>query len=187
MNYPEYEGHYAPQSIDSEQYGFRWIDRDVPLIMHSPSHRGRKGTDRIFLPALEILRKKGYKFDFEMIENKRHDRCVAMKSQATIFLGQIGVGFYSNSALEAMQFGIPTVAWISEAAVQQSDGIVNFTNCPIINAKPDVQHCAQKLERLLSDREYRSRKARATKAWCDRVHSYSATAQRWQHLLEKVI
>jgi glycosyltransferase involved in cell wall biosynthesis len=183
LNYPALHGIYLPACIDSRKQDNTWHPRGVPFILHTPSNRKVKGTDDIFAPAMEILLAKGYEFNYKIVANhSRHD-VVQMKKEATIFFDQAKAGFYGMSALEAMQFGIPTVCYVSSQALVQSNGKVTLTKCPVRMCGNTIESVVKTFERLLSNPEKLSDISKRTKKFCDEFHSYEAVAEMWNELL----
>ena len=187
LNYPEFDGIYTQAAIDSRSQKKLWRKREVPIIMHSPSNRKRKGTDDIFLPAMDILREKGYKFKVEIIEKTTRENCIDAKKRATIFFDQAHAGFYGMSALEAMQFGIPTVAYVSSDAIKQSGKKINTMKCPVVMIEPTIESCVRSFERLLKDPEKLKKRSERTKKFCDDFHSYEAVSKMWDEIFKKLL
>ncbi len=171
LNYPDFNAYYIQQCINSRIQKNSWVHNKIPIISHSPSHREKKGTDKYIIPAIEILKKKGYKFKFDLIENVSNIDCINRKKKSNIFIDQVSeTGFYGISALEAMQFGIPVIAHISDKAKIQSDGKIDKFLCPIINVNLSVFSVYEELKFLLnSDLKKLSI---STKNFCDNFHSY---------------
>lgn len=185
LNYPELKGTYTQQAIDSCSQPNLWENKARPVIAHSPSHRGKKGTD-LFLEACRILQDSRYKFDVDIIENVTKAECIERKKNATIFFDQVGVGFYGNAALEAMQFGIPTIAGIPDFAYDQSSGKLTRETCPVISVEPTVDSIADAIFHLLelsASRYLQLRRiSKRTKEFCDGFHSYEAVGNMWDEI-----
>ena len=92
------------------------------------------------------------------------------------------VGFYGNSALEAMQYGIPTATWLSPMAIAQADGALR--NCPVISSAKSVRGWTKMILKVLdSDLVALSKE---TKQWCDNVHSYKVIAKQWDEIYKSM-
>jgi len=184
LNYPEYEGHYTQQCIDSKNAPYTWHLPAVPVIAHSPSHRLKKGTD-IVIRAFRMLQNEGINCKLDLIEKVSNAECVERKKDATIFVDQISdTGFYGISALEAMQFGIPTIAYISDQAQEQSEG--KLKDCPVISPDKNVFSLYVKLKNLLSDPELIQDYSWITKDWADKFHSFETVGKMWTSLYTKI-
>ncbi|GAX60134.1 glycosyltransferases [Candidatus Scalindua japonica] len=183
LNYPEFDSIFVPQAINSKILKNIWKPREIPIIGHSPSSRRKKGTDSVFLPALKKLKKKGYKFNVKIIEGVSHRECLSQKRDCTIFWDQCNVGFYGNSAIEAAQYGIPTMSYISEIAIRQAGGKLN--DIAIINFEPTVDGCSNAIEKMLnSDLHLISKN---TKEWVDSYHSYEIIGKIYEKIYSNLL
>jgi len=181
LNYDGYKGIYTQQAIDSESHENTFTPPDGQIVIaHSPSSRKKKGTDDIFFPVIEKLRKNGYNIKVELIYKVPFERCVEIKKSAHVFFDQTGCGFYGNSALEAMQFGIPTICHICRDAMKQSDGKITRKHPMGYFHSSNKVSCYRAFQKLLdSDLLEISRK---TKEFCDNFHSYRVVADMWDKL-----
>ncbi len=190
INYPEYKGIYIPQPIDSlnlkrDYYPntCKYCKQDKPIVIaHSPSIRAKKGTDTHIVPAIEMLKKSGYNnFVFDLITNVTNEECIKRKSNAAIFIDQINeIGAYGNNALEAMQYGIPTISHISKTVVRQSGGL--WDNNPVIPAS-NKQELFYALRDLLDDPKKLMKISKITKAYTDKYHSYESVGRLYETLI----
>lgn len=168
LNYPEFDGVYLPQVYEDLECTFEEVE--VPLIVHSPTDREKKGTDKYIMPALELLRERKVDFKYKVIEGVSNKECLAIKSKASLFIDQVcGTGFYGMSSIEAMAMCIPVVNYISDEAIKQANG--KLDDCPIINVKCDVVDIADKIESALKNLKELSDK---TRKYFKKVHSYKA-------------
>jgi hypothetical protein len=179
LNYNEYKGEYIPECIDSTTEPFTFQLRDIPLIVASPTNRVRKGIDKYLIPAIEILNKKGIKCELLLIENKSYDECLNLKKGATLFFDQMNeVGFYGNSAIEAMQYGIPVINYISDSAIEQSNGRLTREYLPVQSMKElTVESLVKCIEKTLKMDLIKL--AKRTKKFCDEFHSYENIGNIW--------
>jgi hypothetical protein len=88
VNDPELQC-YAPNTLIVPRGIEKNIDKDCegeaekgpPLIVHAPSRRGVKGTKTI-LESIEVLRKQGVEFEFQLVENMSHKDAMAYLPKA---------------------------------------------------------------------------------------------------------
>lgn len=173
--YPEYSDIWTPHPIDSEDKPMLGLQTANPIFMHIPSSPERKGTD--FVKKLFAVLEKRIKCRTEVVTGVNFEKAQALKKISTIYFDQFFVGFYGNSALEAMQYGIPTAAWISPMAIRQAEG--QLKNCPVINLDPtDAYWAADRVINALGMADLQ----KWTKRWCDDVHGYRAIAAQWMKL-----
>lgn len=174
--YPEFSDIWTPHPIDSEN---KYIlpSPNRPMFLHMPTSPERKGTDFV-RKVFEILKSK-IKCDTLITNGMNYQNASALKQSATIYFDQFFVGFYGNSALEAMQWGIPVCAWISPLAIEQAKG--KLRGCPVINEDmSDPARTAERIIKLYNDDELK----RKTKIWCDQIHSYKSVAKKWRKIYE---
>jgi hypothetical protein len=185
LNYPEFDAQWLPFTLDTKSVKNRWLsgDHSIPLIGHSPSLRSRKGTDSIFLPALEILKARGIKFELDIIENTSYLDSLKRKKNLSFFFDQCGIGWYGCSLTEATQYGIPSMAWLSDHSLNQMKP--EDRDVPVVSYVPTAQGCADAIINILeSDMEALSRK---TKEWTDAVHSYEAVGTKLSNIYDGVL
>ena len=87
--------------------------RQRPLIVHAPSNRGAKGTDRI-VEVVSRMAKQGHKFDFKLVENLPHREALAIFREADILIDQLRIGWYGVTAVEGMALGKAVVTYIRD-------------------------------------------------------------------------
>lgn len=198
LNYEWFEGYYIPHSIDTEHHPYTWSDNR--LITHSPSTTTRKNTDVFESAVGEVL--PGSDWRYERIENVSHDECIARKQPSGLFFDQAGrerknslgvddvIGWYGNSAIEAMVFGIPTIAHISEqswAGAERAGKPIRET-CPILNTGLTQDSMAQVLRRYInmSPEQRRDLSAR-TRQWAEDFHSYAVNGKELADVYDAVL
>lgn len=192
LNYPELDGIYTPLPIDSLSIVPKYNPGACPLcghktpliISHSPSSRAKKGTDSVILPAMDKLRRRDVKFEFDLIYNVPFSECVGRKKDSTIFIDNISeMGFFCNSGLEAMQYGVPVICSISQQAINQSQGLCN--NLPVIvcHNKDDIYLAIKQLFANIPRLKELSQKS---KAYADKYHSYEAVGKMWKEIYSKL-
>jgi len=174
--YPEYSDIWTPHPIDSEDKANIWERTLSPVFMHIPSNAARKGTpfvEKVF----DIIRDRMRKAETHIVSGITFKESIKLKRRASVYFDQFRVGFYGNSALEAMQWGIPVVCWLSPMALQQANG--QLKDCPIINEDmSDPEGTAMRVIKAIESPML----SHLTKEWCDNKHSYKAVAKQWSKL-----
>lgn len=183
--YPEYSNIWTPHPINSDQEEIIWDKKRIPLLLHAVVNKGRrsvKGTD--FVMNLFARISSQIHCETRIVTGISYSELLEMKKRCTIYFDQFGVGFYGNSAIEAMQYGIPVCAWISPKAYQQERG--KLLGCPVITLpEKNVLSWSEKIINILeSDMIYL---AMRTKHWCDRIHGYKAVREQWNKLYESIL
>ena len=177
--YPEFSDIWTPHPIDSIKHENEWKCAAHPVLIHTPTIKDNKDTE--FVRAVFQKLSRRMKIEPIILENIQHKEIIKLRKEATIFFDQFRVGFYGNSALEAMQFGVPVAAWISPFAQKRA----NLAQCPILSAPKKVDIWAEMIEKTLDSDILWSLSA-MSKKWCDEVHSYQAVAKLWKKIYESV-
>ena len=99
---------------------------------------------------------------------------IEYRKRATIYFDQFRVGFYGNSAIEAMAYGIPVACWIRD----------DIKDCPVITEDLDVDKWVEMIYRILN--ESMIHLSIQTMFWCNEKHSYESVARQWNDLYELV-
>ena len=170
--YPEYSDIWTPQPIDSLSVKNTWVMSSPPSLIHMPTNTVKKATKFI----LNVFNQLPY--DLSVIDKVPHQESLTIKKGATIFFDQFRVGFYGNSAIEAMQHGIPAAAWISPEAIDRANG--KLDDCPVINAPLTIEAWVEAITKAMdSNLEDLSKRS---KVWCDKWHSYETVAKQWDKI-----
>jgi len=181
LNYQEFKGHYTPYVIDSEKQPYCWSLQNPMRVGYYPGREGLKGDRTHILPAFKVLKKE---FDFETvpIQNMKYEESVEAKMRLTLFVDQISkAGCYGNSGVEAMQFGIPVIAYISQKSLRQAEGTL-FQSSPILNPGPTPEGLITLLRGILSGKLDLEDISKQTKRYCDYFHGYRTNAKLWDGL-----
>lgn len=93
--------------------------RDVPVVIHCPSRRSLKDTDRI-VDAMESLRSEGVAFDFQVHEGIPHDEVLKKVRDADVVVDQITMGDLGVLSVEAMAANRVAVAYMTEPVQKAS-------------------------------------------------------------------
>lgn len=179
--YPEYSDIWTPHPIDSDDKPNIANCPDVPFFLHMPTTRTRKGTEfveKVFARLRQLIPCRT-----KIISGLTFKESQEMKKDCTIYFDQFVVGFYGNSALEAMQWGIPVVNWISPTAIVQAKG--KLDGCPIINEdQSNPERTAVRVVNILNQHDAWSIQ---TKQWTNRMHGYKTIAKLWRKLYEHLL
>jgi hypothetical protein len=185
LNYEEFDAKWLPLPVDSAAKDNLHIKREHSMVIvgHSPSIRARKGTDSVLIPAINILQSIGVKVALEISENVTHADSILSKSCSSIYWDQCGFGFYGNSLIEASQYGVPCMAWLSEHSLSKmlhSDRAA----LPVVSFDKTPESCADAmLEIIESDLKGLSA---ITKKWTDNTHSYEAVGARLSKIYDEI-
>ncbi|MGW2558867.1 glycosyltransferase family 4 protein [Streptomyces sp. NPDC001514] len=144
------------------------MERKRPIVLHAPSKRWTKGTDRI-MPVLTELHDKGV-IDFRLAEGIPWAEMQELVKDCDLVLDQFTTGSYGTFAVEAMAAGKPVVAYISEQVKGATQGAL-----PIVSATPtDLREV---IESLVGDRENSALIGRESAKFARTYHDGTWTAQ----------
>lgn len=178
--YPDFSNIWTPHPVDSIGKPNIWQPSDKPLLLHMPTNRQKKNT--LFIIAVLNQVRKQVHCEVQMLEGLTFQQAMETRKRATIFFDQFKVGFYGNSAIEAMQYGIPVACYISPFARSRAP---KLRDCPVIDTSDlNIKHWVRTIiSTLQSDMQSLSNK---TKQWCDDIHSYQVIAAQWREIYERL-
>ena len=187
MSYVQRDLFPAPYStkvrLTLSEYGPRYPDpkEAKPLVIHSPTHKAKKGTDAVLKVIKEL--KKTNDFDFRLVYKVPKLEAVKIVQKCDVFLDQFVMGAHGLAALEAMAFGKPSVCYIKPSVVPTYP-----PNLPIVNANQDNLY--EVLKGLLEDGQRRHKIGRRGRAYVEKYHDAHKIAHDlvriYEELLEKV-
>lgn len=127
-------------------------ERDIPLILHSPSSAIFKNSASIISTVLSLW-DEGYSFEFKMIRNVKNLHVIKSLTAADILLDQITVCGPALLALEGMASGCATLT-CNESDVT----ITPRVRIPAVNITHE--NIKERLKETISDKKLRIRLAR---------------------------
>ncbi|MFD1272612.1 glycosyltransferase [Streptomyces kaempferi] len=161
---------WAPLVVDVESWATDRpvMERERPLVLHAPSKRWTKGTDRI-MPLLTELHDEGL-IEFRLAEGIPWAEMRQLVQSCDLVLDQFTTGSYGTFAVEAMAAGKPVVAYISDGVTAATEGAL-----PIVNATPDTLR--EVIRSLVDDREGTARIGWRSVEFARTYHDGSWTVQ----------
>jgi glycosyltransferase involved in cell wall biosynthesis len=161
---------WAPLVVDVDAWASDHpvLERSRPRVLHGPSSRWTKGTDRI-LPALTALHDRGA-IELVLAERRTWDEMRELVRTSDIVVDQFSIGAYGTFAVEAMAAGRPVVAFVDEG-VHAAAGV----QPPVVNATAD--RIGEALESLLDDPARAEKIAAESVTYAREVHDGRRTAR----------
>lgn len=154
------------------------LEKNKPLIVHSPSAPVAKGTKWI-LKAVEQLKLK-YNFDFTLVHGMSRSEALEIMKECDIYIDQLIGGSHGLASIEAMAFGKPVVCYINPAVGE------NYPpDLPIVNANPD--NIAEKLEILIKDAALRHELGKKSRNYVEKYHDEKKVAEQLVETYREVI
>ncbi|MFI6287763.1 glycosyl transferase family 1 [Streptomyces sp. NPDC051018] len=143
------------------------MERARPVVLHAPSTRWTKGTDRV-LPVLNDLHDRGI-IEFRLAEGIEWAGMREMVRDCDIVVDQFAIGSYGTFACEGMAAGKPVVAYLTEGVRERY-----APELPIVNATPETLR--ETLESLLDDRTATMELGRRSASFAREFHDGTKTA-----------
>lgn len=198
--YENFEAEYLGIPIDCPMTSQmpRYLDfpddypNKVPHITHSPSCRINKGTDEVFVPAMEILQRER-EITYDIIEGVTHGECMTRKLKGDVFFGQKGIGWYATSTLEAAAYGIPSVCWLSDENLKRAGytDALHREHLPIQTFDGTAEGLADKIRGLLAPepeaQDDYARLAIDTKRFVQRNYSFDVIGSKLGQLYSRAL
>jgi hypothetical protein len=150
--------------------------RDVPVVVHAPSHPSVKGTAQI-VRALDALEREGVRFERRMIEGKPNPEVLDEMRRADVVIDQLHLPLHGRLGVEAMASGCAL------ATCDRTDWEPFPARRPIWHI--DVDGLKEQLRRLLTDKKLRIELARAGRRHVERHHDHVNVARRIVDALER--
>jgi hypothetical protein len=170
------EAAYLPLSIDLRAIpAAPWPSGSVPVVAHSPSARGTKGTDFV-LAGLEKLRERGVAFELDLIEGVPNAEVVRRYARAHVVVEKLVNEGFGVAALEAMAVGRPVVSRVVPQVFQAHPSL------PIVDADPDT--FVDVMDTLLGDPARSAALGAQGRAYVEDVHDLPHTGARLERLYE---
>ena len=88
------------------------------------------------------------------------------------------------STIESIQYGIPTIAYISPNAYKQS-GKLDKNNCPIINVK-NKHDLKRVIKYYLNNKNELLQLSYKTKEYAENFHSFETVGNLWYNLYKSL-
>jgi len=143
---------------------------DFVKIIHSPNHRGIKGTEFI-IQAVEILKKEGLKIELILLEKVTNDVVKEIMNNADILVEQLILG-HGLSAIEGMAKGLVVISNLEDDT--RNIGFRTYSylkECPIVSACPE--NIVDVLRKLVKEPLLRKELGDSGRAYVEKYHSYA--------------
>jgi glycosyltransferase involved in cell wall biosynthesis len=155
-------------------------DKDNVLIVHAPSHRGKKGTEYV-IEAIDRLIKEGYKIEFKILENLPNSEVREWVNISDIVVDQLLRGWHGAFTVESMALAKPTLCYINEYWKKK----VEYTkNLPLVNTNPDNLYDNLKL--LIENPYLRKELGEKGRKYVEEVHDSKKVAKQLLELYESL-
>lgn len=165
---------FFPYDVKKVEYNFPELKK--LKIIHSPTNRLFKGTDKILKVIDDV--KKSYDIEFILVENISRDKLLEIKKTCNLAIdqvgGELGGSGYGKNSIENLAMGIPTITEFSEEYLNFIPENP-FITCGIDNFKSTLIKYIENVD-LLKDISIKGRQ------WAERYHSYESVNAKLEQL-----
>jgi glycosyltransferase involved in cell wall biosynthesis len=149
--------------------------RGTVKVIHTPNHRGVKGTEFLF-QAVEELKAEGLLVELLLVEKRPNDEVKRlMGEEADILAEAFLFTGYGMSGIEGMASGLPVLANLEHEAYTRVFRRYSYLNeCPILSTTPET--LKENLRVLVTNPDLREELGRAGRRYAEKYHS-DVTAQ----------
>ncbi len=165
--------------FDVKQFEIREKKNPKIKIIHSPTNRKFKGTDKI-LPIIADI-EKDRQIEFILAENIDRSRLLELKQTCDLAIDQVGGEMggtgYGKNSIENLSMGIPTFTEFSE------DYLKFIPEIPMIHST--VDNLEDNLLAMIDNEQLRKDKITEGRRWVEKYHSFEAVNEKLEELYRK--
>jgi glycosyltransferase involved in cell wall biosynthesis len=157
----------------------------VVKVIHTPNHRGFKGTE-FLIEAVQELRKEGLSVELLLLERVQNDEVRGLIQEADILAEQFIATGYALSAIEGMASGLAVMSNLEHEFYTRIFRRYAFLNeCPIVSTSPET--IKRNLRVLITNPALREQLGRAGRQYVEKYHSYEAAQYLFGSIYAKLL
>jgi glycosyltransferase involved in cell wall biosynthesis len=158
----------------------------IVTIVHSPNHRGFKGTEFI-IKAIDELKEEGYRINFILLENIPNGKVLKiLKEEADILVEQIIFSGYAMSGIEGMASSIPVLSNLSNETYTQLFRRYSYLNeCPILSTTPE--NIKENIKLLIENKQLRDELGKLGIDYVKKYHSEEAAQYMYGKIYNQLL
>jgi len=165
--------------FDEREYKIKRKNNDKIKIIHSPTNRKYKGTDKIIKVINEVS--NVINIEFILLENTDRSKVLEIKSQCDIAIDQVGGEMggtgYGKNSIENLSLGVPTIT-------EFSGDYLNFiTDNPFMHST--INDLKMNLTALIESESLRNDLSAKGRKWVENFHSFSSVNKMLMSYYEK--
>lgn len=154
-------------------------------IMHTPNHRGFKGTE-FLIRAVDDLRREGLQVDLRLLEKVTNEEVRRLMPQSDILAEQFNATAYALSGIEGMASGVPVMANLDSEYYTRVFRRYSFLNeCPILSTT--VETLKENLRLMITQPALRETLGRAGRAYVEKYHSYAEARHLFGSIYDRIL
>ena len=156
----------------------------IVKIIHSPNHRGVKGTEYL-IKSIDELNKEGLLIELVLHEKVPNTRDRELMQEVDILAEQFIATGYALSGIEGMASGLPVLANLDNEAYTTVFRRYSFLNeCPILSTSPET--LKENLKLLITNPELRKELGELGRKYAEKYHSYDMAQYLFTHIFRKL-
>jgi hypothetical protein len=154
-------------------------------VLHTPNHRGFKGTE--FLQhSVEELQREGLRVELVLLERVPNEEVRETMQDVDILAEQFIASVYGLSGIEGMASGLPVlVSLASEPHTRPFRRYSYLNECPAVSTSPET--ITTNLRRLVTDPALREELGRAGRRYVEKYHSFSTAQYMFSAIYRKIL
>ena len=154
-------------------------------IVHSPNHRGFKGTE-FLIQAVKVLKEEGLNIELLLLERLQNAEVrKVLFEKADLLVEQLIITGHGLSAVEGMASGIPTISNLEEETYTTPLRRWSyFDECPLVSASPET--LVDVLRKLITRPELRHELGRASREYVEKYHGLDSSKYLFENVIDYV-
>jgi len=157
---------FFPFDVDDYPYFYKY-DSKIKIV-HSPTNRRFKGTEKI-LKVIEDL-KNEKDFEFHLVENVDRDKLLELKKECNLAIDQVGGEMggtgYGKNSIENLALGIPTITEFT------NDYLKFIPENPFITS--NIETLKESLIKIIDNPGLLKTYSEKGRAWVEKYHSFES-------------
>lgn len=185
VNVPQYVVVNTMEIHAKRSYSLSDGKRGIVRIIHTPNHRGFKGTE-FLIEAVKELQEEGLSVELVLLEKKSNQEVLRLLSESDILAEQFIFTGYALSGLEGMATGLPVMSNLDNECYTRIYRRYSYLNeCPILSTTPET--LKDNLRILITHPELRKELGMAGRKYVEKYHSYKAAQYLFSNIYDKIL
>lgn len=154
------------------------------VILHTPNHRGFKGTE-FLIQAVKELQQEGLKVELNLLEGVQNAEVKRLMQDVDILAEQFIFNGYALSGIEGMASGLPVLSNLEHEEYTTLFRRYSFLDeCPILSTAPE--NLKENLRQLITNPSLRKELGTASRLYAEKYHSYEMTQYLFGEIFKKL-
>jgi len=156
----------------------------VVRVLHSPNHRGFKGTEYL-VKAVDELKSEGLQVELVLLEGVPNTRVRELMQEVDILAEQFIFTGYALSGIEGMASGLPVLANLDNSAYTSVFRRYSFLDeCPILSTTPET--LKENLRFLIRSPAIREQLGGLGRRYAEKYHSNDTMKYLFLHIFKRL-